>query len=156
MLASWLLAAIHLLAYGFALVSILQRSRGLRRCTSNEDLPAVFSADNGWGISALVLIMTGLMRVFGGFEKGATYYLHEPLFLVKMGTLLLILLLEVSPMMALLRWRIEYRRGDVPDLGRARWFSRIGTLQAALLVVMVFAASGMARGIGAVAAAGAE
>ncbi|HTR06810.1 MAG TPA: DUF2214 family protein [Paraburkholderia sp.] len=148
MLTRWLLAAVHLLAFGFALASILRRTRGLRRCTSTEDLPAIFSADNGWGGSALVLIVTGAMRAFGGFEKGAGYYFHEPLFHVKMGALVLILLLEIPPMMALLRWRLAVRRGDVPDLTSAPKYARIGVWQTVLLVVMVFAATGMARGIG--------
>ncbi|MDR3096943.1 MAG: DUF2214 family protein [Paraburkholderia sp.] len=148
MLIRWLLAAIHLLAFGWALASILRRTRGLRRCTSTEALPAIFSADNGWGGSAVVLIVTGAMRAFGGFEKGAGYYLHEPLFHVKMGALVLILLLEIAPMMALLRWRLAVRRGDVPDLTSAPKYARIGAWQTALLVVMVFAATGMARGIG--------
>jgi putative membrane protein len=149
MVASWLLAAVHLLAFGYALASILRRSRALRRCTRTDDLPAVFGADNGWGIAALVLVVTGLMRAFGGFEKGATYYLHEPLFLLKMGLLIVILALEVGPMMTLVRWRIAYRRGDVPDLTAAPKYSLIGAWQTVLLVAMVFAASGMARGIGA-------
>ncbi len=148
MLARWLLAAVHLLAFGFALASILRRSRGLRRCTSTEDLPLIFAADNGWGISALVLIVTGVMRAFGGYEKGADYYLHEPLFHIKMAALVLILLLEIAPMMSLVRWRLAVRRGDVPDLTGAARYARIGTWQTLLLVVMVFAATGMARGIG--------
>ena len=148
MISSWLLASVHLLAFGFALTSILRRSRGLRRCTSTEDLTGIFSADNGWGASALVLVVTGAMRAFGGFEKGASYYFHEPLFHVKMAALVLILLLEIAPMMALLRWRLAVRRGDVPDLTGASKYARIGAWQTVLLVVMVFAASGMARGIG--------
>jgi len=148
MLTRWLLAAVHLLAFGFALASIVRRTRGLRRCTSTEDLPAIFRADNGWGGSAVLLVVTGAMRAFGGFEKGAEYYLHEPLFHVKMGVLVLILLLEIAPMMALLRWRLAVRRGDVPDLTGAPKYARIGRWQALLVVVMVFAATGMARGIG--------
>jgi putative membrane protein len=148
MISSWLLAAVHLLAFGFALASILRRSRGLRRCTSTEDLPIIFNADNGWGLSALVLIVTGAMRAFGAFGKGASYYLHEPLFLVKMLALVVILLLEIAPMMALLRWRVAVRRGDVPDLTQASRYAHIGAWQTTLLIVMVFAASGMARGIG--------
>ncbi|WP_321817735.1 MULTISPECIES: DUF2214 family protein [unclassified Paraburkholderia] len=148
MLIRWLLAAIHLLAFGFALASILRRTRGLRRCTSTEDLPMIFSADNGWGASAVVLILTGAARAFGGFEKGAEYYLHEPLFHLKMGALVLILLLEIMPMRALVRWRTAVSRGDVPDLTAAPKYARIGRWQTLLLVVMVFAATGMARGIG--------
>lgn len=148
MLIRWLLAAIHLLAFGFALASILRRTRGLRRCTSTEDLPMIFRADNGWGGSVVVLILTGVARAFGGFEKGADYYLHAPLFHVKMAALVLILVLEIVPMRALVRWRLAVSRGDVPDLTAAPKYARIGVWQTALLVVMVFAAAGMARGIG--------
>jgi putative membrane protein len=157
MLVRWLLAAIHLLAFGFALASILRRAWALRQlgaasaaCASiaSTALPAAFRADSGWGLSALVLVVTGLMRAFGGFEKGADYYLHEPLFHVKMTALALILILEVPPMIALIRWRIALKKGATPDLRRAPTFARISVIQTLLLIVMVFAASGMARGIG--------
>jgi putative membrane protein len=149
MLIRWLLAAVHLLGYGFALAAIIGRTRGLRRLSGPAGLQRVFVADNVWGITAVVLIVTGLMRVFGGFEKGADYYLHEPLFHVKMTALVLILALEIAPMMTLIRWRLALRSGETPDLSRARRFARTGHWQSILLVVMVFAASGMARGIGA-------
>ncbi|MFP3567603.1 DUF2214 family protein [Paraburkholderia sp. SIMBA_030] len=148
MLVRWLLAAVHLLAYGFALASILRRTWALRRATVPAALRSVFRADTGWGISALFLIVTGLMRAFGGFEKGADYYLHEPLFHVKMTLLVLILILEVPSMLALMRWRAALRKGSPPDLRRARRFAHLSVIQTALLIAMVFAASGMARGIG--------
>ncbi|CAM2340494.1 putative membrane protein [Burkholderia vietnamiensis] len=100
------------------------------------------------GASALVLIATGLARAFGGFEKGTAYYLHEPLFHLKMTALVLILLLEIVPMLGLLRWRGAVRRQQPPDLRRARTYVRIGHWQAVLVMVIVFAAAGMARGIG--------
>lgn len=148
MLIRWLLAAIHLLAYGFALASILRRSVALRHCSTSAGLPPVFHADGGWGISALVLIVTGAMRAFGGYEKGTEYYLHEPLFHLKMTALVLILLLEIAPMIGLIRWRIVLKKGGTPDLSRAKRYAGIGVVQVVLLVLMVFAASGMARGIG--------
>ena len=149
MLIRWLLAAIHLLGYGFALAAIIGRTRGLRRLTGPDGLQRVFIADNAWGITAVILIVTGLMRVFGGFEKGADYYLHEPLFQLKMAALVLILAFEIAPMMTLIRWRIAVKNGETPDLSRARRFARTGHWQSILLVLMVFAATGMARGIGA-------
>jgi putative membrane protein len=154
MLVRWLLAAIHLLAFGFALASILRRAWALRQlgaasaASTSAALQAAFRADSGWGLSALVLVVTGLMRAFGGFEKGADYYLDEPLFHVKMTALALILILEVPPMISLIRWRIALKKGATPDLRRAPMFARISVIQTLLLIVMVFAASGMARGIG--------
>ncbi|WP_144108737.1 DUF2214 family protein [Paraburkholderia sp. BCC1886] len=148
MLVRWLLAALHLLAYGFALASILRRTWALRRASVPAALRSVFRADTGWGIAALVLIVTGLMRAFGGYEKGADYYLHEPLFHAKMTLLVVILVLEVPSMLALLRWRAAMRKGEAPDLRKARSYARLSVIQTVLLVLMVFAATGMARGIG--------
>jgi len=51
--------------------------------------------------------------------------------------------------MTLIRWRITIRNGETPDVSRAARFARTGHWQSILLVVMVLAASGMARGIGA-------
>ncbi|KVL26539.1 DUF2214 family protein [Burkholderia sp. MSMB1835] len=152
MIVHWLLAAIHLSAFGVAFAAIAGRNRALRRLVASAqaaDLPGVFKADAVWGLSALVLIATGLARAFGGFEKGTAYYLHEPLFHLKMTALVLILLLEIAPMLGLIRWRVAARRQQMPDIGRARAYVRIGHWQAVLVIVIVFAASGMARGIGA-------
>ncbi|MGM2968998.1 DUF2214 family protein, partial [Bacillus cereus group sp. BC44] len=69
-------------------------------------------------------------------------------FHLKMTALVLILLLEVVPMLGLIRWRAAARQQQMPDLDRARTYVRIGHWQAVLVIVIVFAASGMARGIG--------
>ena len=154
MLIRWLLAAIHLLAFGFALAAVLARARALRRLDSSNTLQAnavglrdVFRADTMWGLAALALLITGVMRAFGGFEKGGSYYLHEPLFHLKMTALVLILFIEISPMMALIRWRVAVTHGGAIDLGRARRFAWMSDLEAGLVIVMVIAASGMARGV---------
>jgi putative membrane protein len=65
-----------------------------------------------------------------------------------MTIFLVIFLLELWPMITLIKWRGIVRRGGVPETSHARTFSRISALQAALLVVMVLAATAMARGLG--------
>ncbi len=152
MFTHWLLAAIHLSAFGLALAAIATRNRAFKRIAATDspqvaDLRALFRADTGWGLTALVLIVTGLMRAFGGFEKGSAYYLHAPLFHLKMTALMIILLLEIRPMLALIRWRGAVARGGMPDVSRAHGYSRICHAQAALIIVIVFAAAGMARGV---------
>ncbi|MDR5737896.1 MULTISPECIES: DUF2214 family protein [unclassified Caballeronia] len=154
MLIRWLLAALHLLAFGFALGSVLGRARALRRLDAVQSVQAnatrlrdVFRSDSVWGVTAIVLIVTGVMRAFGGFEKGGAYYLHEPLFHLKMTALVAILLIEVSPMLALIRWRMALAQGGAIDLTRARRFAWMSDVQAALVIMMVIAASGMARGV---------
>jgi len=142
----WLVTTFHLLALPLGLGAIVARSRGLMRVRTSGDLGRVFVADNLWGLAAVLWIATGLWRAFGGLEKGSAYYLDNRVFYVKMGLLVVILLLEVAPMTTLIGWRIAARRGDKINLAPAAAFARISQIEAVLVVLMVFAATAMARG----------
>ncbi|MBD9462009.1 DUF2214 family protein [Pseudomonas sp. Pdm06] len=149
MLAHWSLAATHLLAFALGFWAVLTRGTALRRLAGGVDaVRGVLVADNLWGLSALVLLVTGGMRAFGGYEKGTDYYLHQPLFHLKMTLLLLILLLEIVPMIALIKWRMALGKGRAIDPSKAGRLARISHIEALLLILMVVAATGMARGVG--------
>ena len=66
-----------------------------------------------------------------------------------MSALVAVLLLEIIPMLTLIRWRVETRRGIPVDARRAPTLASISYAQAVLVIIMVAAASAMARGIGA-------
>jgi len=51
-------------------------------------------------------------------------------------------------MIALIRWRVAVAGGSVPDTRAASRFARISFVQAVLVVLMVLAATAMARGFG--------
>jgi putative membrane protein len=144
----WTLAAIHLLGLGMALGAAWGRGRALAGPLDAAGIRRVLQADNWWGVSAFVLITTGLIRAFAGLEKGAWYYVHNHLFWTKMGLLVLVLALELRPMVALIRWRVRLRAGGQPDTAAAPAFARISFVQAVLVALMVLAATGMARGYG--------
>jgi len=148
-LIRWLLAAFHLLGMGMALGSSYARFRAFKAPLDQAGLARVFHADNWWGISVLILLPTGLLRAFAGFEKGAAWYLHNGLFHAKLGLFLTIFALEILPMITLIRWRRAVGAGQSVDTSRAPTFARISLIQTHLLVLMVLAAVAMARGIGA-------
>jgi putative membrane protein len=148
MLIHWLLAAVHLLAFALGFWAVLARGTAFRRLAVKAgEVRSVLIADNLWGISALVLLVSGGMRAFGGYEKGTDYYLHQPLFHLKMTLFVLILLLEIAPMVTLIKWRIALARKVGVETGRAKLFARISHIQALLILLMVVAATGMARGV---------
>ncbi|MGI9042126.1 MAG: DUF2214 family protein, partial [Gemmatimonadales bacterium] len=111
MTVRWLFAAFHLLALGIGLGAVWARARALEGPFDAAGLRRVFSADAWWGVAAGLWIVTGLIRAFAGLEKGSTYYLHNHVFWLKMALLVLILILEVSPMVTLVRWRAQTSRG---------------------------------------------
>ena len=148
MLAHWVLAAVHLLAFALGFWAVLSRGTAFRRLVAGAgEARSVLIADNLWGISAAMLLVTGGMRAFGGYEKGTDYYLHQPLFHLKMTLFVLVLLLEIVPMVTLIKWRIALARGFAIDSARAKLFARICHVEALLVLLMVVAATGMARGM---------
>ena len=76
MLIRWLLAAIHLLAFGFALAPCWREPVHCGGSIPSNSLHANavglarVSRRHHVGLTALVLLITGVMRAFGGFEKG--------------------------------------------------------------------------------------
>ncbi|QZP30316.1 DUF2214 family protein [Pseudomonas sp. DR48] len=148
MLVHWSLAAIHLLAFAIGFWAVLTRGTAFTRLAAGVgEARSVLMADNLWGLSAVVLLISGGMRAFGGYEKGTDYYLHQPLFHLKMTFFVVILLLEIAPMIALIKWRIALSGGATIDTGRAKLFARISHVEALLVLLMVVAATGMARGV---------
>lgn len=148
MLVHWSLAAIHLLAFALGFWAVLTRGTAFSRLAAGSgEARRVLMADNLWGISAVILLISGGMRAFGGYEKGTDYYLHQPLFHLKMTLFVLILLLEVAPMITLIKWRVARSRGAAIDTGRAKLFARISHIEGLLVLLMVVAATGMARGV---------
>ena len=146
-----LLAVAHLVALGLGLGAVWARARGLREPIDRASMRRAFAADAWWGFAAVLWISTGLWRLFAATEKPTTYYMHNALFFLKMGLLVAILLLEIWPMITLIRWRAASRRGSLDPVrltGKARSIRTISYLQALLVVCMVAAAAAMARGFG--------
>jgi putative membrane protein len=145
---SALVSALHVLTLALGLPSVFLRGRALKGPLHKEGLRRLFAADALWGVAAALWLVTGLLRAFGGLEKGAAFYLASRLFWLKMALFVLVVLLEVRPMMTLIRWRATVRGGGTPDTSGARALYTLNHVELALVVVIVFVASFMARGFG--------
>jgi putative membrane protein len=148
MVIRWLVAAVHLLALGIGLGAVWARSRALRQAPEERAVRRALAADAAWGIAALLWVSTGLWRAFGGLEKGTAYYMGNHVFWLKMALFVVITAIEIPMAVTLGRWRTRLRRREAIDTSRAGTFATLGTVQAALVVAMVFAATAMARGFG--------
>jgi putative membrane protein len=143
-----ILSALHVLALALGLPSVYLRGRVLKGRLDRESLPRLFAADNVWGLAAALWLVTGLLRAFGGLEKGSQFYLQSPLFWTKMALFLAVIVLEIWPMATFIRWRRAFGRGQLPDTSRARALYLVNHVEMGLVVVIVFVASFMARGFG--------
>lgn len=144
----WVLAVLHLVSLGIGLGAIWVRSRALRGPLDQTAIRAVLSAHIWWGVAGHLWIVTGLLRAFTGLEKGTAFYLQNYLFHAKMGLLVLLVVLEVGPIITFRRWRQQLATGTTPDTSKAPRFAATSMVQVVLVVLMVIAATGMARGYG--------
>ena len=145
---SAVVSSLHLLALAIGLPAVFLRGRALKRPLAADGLRRLLAADNVWGLAAGLWLVTGLLRAFGGLEKGTDFYLRSPLFWTKMSLFLLIILLEIRPMVTFIGWRRRLGRGLPVDTSVAPRLYTLNHIELALVVVMVFVASMMARGIG--------
>jgi putative membrane protein len=141
-------SALHVLALALGLPAVFLRGRALKGRLDADGLRRLFAADSVWGLAALLWVATGLLRAFAGLEKGTAFYLASWLFWIKMALFVAIVALELWPMATFIRWRRALKQGVAPDISRARTFFILNHVQLALVVLMVFVASFMARGFG--------
>jgi putative membrane protein len=146
---SALFAFLHHLA-AFALVAALTAELVLIRSPLTVDgARRILRFDAAYGISASLLVVVGLLRVFY-FEKGAGYYFHSAPFLMKLTLFAAIGLLSAYPTLEFLSWRRNLRLGQLPVVNPAklRTIRSIMHWELVLLVPLLLAAALMARGIG--------
>lgn len=150
MIGSALGSACHILGVALAF-SVVVRGVAFGHVANGDRgaLADVFRADNVFGISALLLIGSGLFRAFGGLEKGTYFYLHNGFFMVKMTVLLLLMGLEMWPMCTLISWRIKEKRqrpiDDATLVRRAAQFRVVCAIETVALVLLIFIAPLMVR-----------
>jgi len=107
------------------------------------------AADAVLGLSALTVLVVGLLRVFY-FEKGASYYFHSVPFIVKLGVFVAVALASIYPTVQFASWRKATKLGSMPAEapGKLRAIRRIIHWELAGVVIILLCAALMARGVG--------
>lgn len=145
---SYIIATLHILTFGIGFYGIWCRANALKKLKDVSGLDDVFKADNFWGLAALLWITTGLWRAFGGLEKGSDYYLHSTAFITKMALFVLVFIIELKPMIILIKWRNQQRKHQPIDFSSARQLALLSHIELGLITIIVCLATAMARGIG--------
>lgn len=106
-------------------------------------------ADAVYGISATVVLVTGILRVIY-FGKGADYYLSNPVFYTKVAIFLVVGSLSLYPTVSFIGWVKGLLNGEIPKLellklNRLIWLIRAEIVGFTLIPLL---ATIMARGIG--------
>ena len=149
MFLDWVLASLHHLAV-FSLAAIIAAEFTLVRNEMNATTIARLSRiDLHYGITAGLVILFGVARVFFG-AKGYQYYAANHVFWTKMLLFAIVGVLSISPTLKFLSWRRQSSKdatfrppaAEVGSVKRALW------IEAGLFLLIPVAAAAMARGYG--------
>lgn len=144
-----IMASLHHLAAFTVAATLIYEFVAYRKGLGIEEARRIQRVDLAYGISAGLVVLVGLLRVFY-FEKGANFYTHNPMFWIKMSLFVIIGLLSIYPTIRFIKWNSVLSAGQAPEIPDDE-FKRIRLLLSLELVglaLILFAAPAMARGIG--------
>lgn len=150
MILNSIMATLHHIAAFAVTATLVYEFLAFRKNLTVHEARRILQVDSAYGISALILIIVGLLRVFF-FEKGSAFYLNSTMYWVKMGLFILVGLLSIYPTIRFLKWRTALKENKTPEITddeykKIRLFVHL-ELTGILLILIV--APLMARGIGA-------
>ena len=147
MITTALMAFLHHL-FAFTLVAcVVYEFIAYRQGLTIEEARRIQHADLAYGISAGLLLIVGLLRVFF-FEKGADYYFHSHAFMTKFSVFIAVAVLSIVPTVEFLSWRKELRAGKLPTptADKLRLIRKIIHGELAAVIIILLCAAIMARG----------
>ncbi len=142
-----ILAALHLVAI---LTFVVFLSSQAALCRSEWMNAAVVERlvrlDVIYGAAALVMIGSGLARLFWGI-KGVSWYVSQPLFHIKITIVVVMAILSIWPSIMFRRWRRNLQAsGALPDELEVKKVRRLVMIQSHVLPVVAVIAVFWARG----------
>jgi len=118
---------------------------------SKANLSRIVKADAVYGIFSIVLVTTGLIRVFY-FGKGSDYYFANWIFNLKFSLFILVGLLSILPTIQFLKSNKKYKKEPIEthiDLPNYKNIRISVILEFFILLLIPFLAILMANGVGA-------
>jgi putative membrane protein len=148
-MTSAIMAFLHHLAAFTLTAAIVYEHTTFRKDLSLRDARRIQRMDIVYGVSAVLVVAIGLLRVFY-FEKGTPFYAQNWFFWLKMLGFALAALLSIYPTIRFVSWNRFIREDRAPELSdreasRIKLFLRF---ELVAVVLILFSAAMMARGVG--------
>ena len=142
-------AYVHYLSFMLCFGALVLERRLIRPNPSKQDATLMVITDVVYGLAALALLVSGILRVMY-FGQGGSFYTENPLFWWKVGLYLSVGGLSLYPTITYILWAIPLRKGELPQVSEAlanrlTWILNIELVGFALIPLL---ATLMARGVG--------
>ncbi len=149
MIINSLMATLHHLCAFAVTATLVYEFVAFRRNLTVEEARRILKVDTAYGISAGLLVVVGLLRVYF-FEKGSEFYRNNDMYWTKMGLFILVGLLSIYPTIRFLKWRTALNENKVPEISEDEFknIRRLLHLELVGIGLILVVAPMMARGIG--------
>ncbi len=149
MIKDALLAYFHFAAIFLLFAFLTVEAMLLRNPLDTVGVRLIARVDAWYGASAVMVLISGLLRWFMG-AKGSAFYNPNPVFHAKVTLFVLVGLLSIKPTLQFLRWSRELKQNAsfLPPLDEQKKLRRLVMIQLHLAAIIPLLAVLMARGIG--------
>lgn len=141
-----ILASLHHVAAFTLVACLVYEWRTFRQRLTDHEARGLQQIDLWYGVSALVLLVAGILRVFYG-GKGYQFYLGNTLFWIKMALILAISILSIYPTIRYIRWGSLALDGIVLSDSEFQRIRQLLRLQMIGILLVIILAPAMARGL---------
>ncbi|GGY22148.1 DUF2214 family protein [Massilia dura] len=139
----------HLTVFGIAAVLAAELALLRPAAMSPHTVRLLGRFDAVYGMLALAILAIGFGRVFHG-AKGADFYLHNPVFWIKVGAFAVVGLLSIKPTLRMMAWQksLKADAAFTPPADELKALRRRKLAEVHVFGLIPVAAAVMARGIG--------
>ena len=110
-----LIPYLHYIGIMALMGSLISEHLILKPSIKKDQIKSLATIDLIYGLSAIVVLTTGLLRWFV-YGKGYDFYMSTPLFHIKLTLFIILGVLSIFPTIKFLKWRKQINRGEEPDI----------------------------------------
>nr|YP_002048683.1 hypothetical protein PCC_0011 [Paulinella chromatophora]ACB42473.1 hypothetical protein PCC_0011 [Paulinella chromatophora] len=144
-----IVAYAHYLSFMFCFGSLIVERMLIKVDPSRYEVISIIFADIIYGIAALTLLLSGILRVLY-FGQGSNFYIENPLFWWKIGLYLFIGGFSLYPTKVYILWVAPLRKKQLPHLsqGLLKRLSFVLNIEIAGFATIPLLATLITRGLG--------
>ena len=148
MIINSIISFLHFICAFGVVFTLIYEKINFKQNLSNKEVRRLQAADKYYGISALLVLIIGFLRVLY-FEKGSEFYFSNPFFHIKLTLFIIIGLLSIYPTIQFVKWNKLIIQGRKLALDNKEYIriKRILSLEVTLIIFLMLSASLMAKGI---------
>jgi putative membrane protein len=132
-----LITYLHFIGIMVLMGSLITEHVILKPGITKDQIKTLAMVDLIYGISAAIVLITGLLRWFVVDPKGAAYFNTNPLFHIKLTFFVIAVILSIFPTMKFLKWRKSVINGKDPEITTQEVKKQLMFLRIELLILAI-------------------